>query len=237
MKLCYANHLFTKSRQTRHIKTTLRYLIKARNIYQQYPNLNLAKSILSMQIGDAYYKRYQFIDAIKYLNEAIVVIENYKVDLSELSLNIYKKLAISYKCVNNFEGFIKYAIKCMDLNQNESEKIHLLIDISKAYLIIENYDLALCYSQEALELSTKLNNPTFELGKSYLTIGAIYLHQKLYDESIDYLEKTEEIFNQLSGLNKLYIVDLYRLLETVYYHKGYKDTAVYYTSKCKKLFT
>ncbi len=217
-------------------KKKQKYKKSLKCLYKVKKNLSTNKDeelklVLLNNIGDCYYHLKQYPKAL----ETFLKAEKSSHIQDNHNLHILNQnIALCFKKMRNLSKSIEYIDKCLENEKDEMKQATLFIDLSQSYRILENYDLALTYSQKALKTYRKyLPYYSYEIGNSYLTSALVYIETESYKEAINDLEKTQEIFEEI-GTTKNELKHLYELLEYVFFQIGYKDTAVFYSGKYKQ---
>ncbi len=224
-KLIYSQYLYKKAMhyiEHKQSRKALRYLLKMKKLPLEQ-NMN---SVLLMHLGDVYNDLHHYKRAL----DAYLEVE--KLNNNRI---LQKKIAYCLKSMRNLPLFIEVINRYLETETNLQEKAEILIDISFSYRMLENFESALEYSNRALILYEELYPyNSFEVGNSHLAIALVYLDNQKYLTAVEYLEKTEEIYENID-IAKGHLLNLYEKLEYAFFHLGYKDTAVFYSGKYNKL--
>lgn len=107
--------------------------------------------------------------------------------------SIYQKLSDNHAALGNTQLALEYQYKALDLiGQEPKWRVNSLNSLGNIYLTLRNYDSALKYFQEALQLQQTIS-PSIpdKLAMLVNNIGLVFLEQKKYDEA---LAKFQEVF-------------------------------------------
>ena len=173
------------------------------NSFVQYTN----------SLGYLYRNTSQYEKSITILLENIKFIETHKID--ELLSITYIYLAFSFRDYGDTDESLKYFEKSLEncLENNDSTYIHVnLHEIGNIYSIKKNYEKALEYQLEALEIRKKLEfSKDFYLMISYNDISIIYRNLLQHKKALEY---------QLKGYQKAIILNNYMVQTALMLNMG-----------------
>ena len=177
--------------------------------------LGLKKGIVVslINISSLYYELEKYDDAILNSEKALKLAEENYPEKQSIILN---NLGASCSASGKFNEALKYlrlAFSLTTTKTNLSEEGMTLQNIGNMYDLQNNNDSALYYYKKALQIKLKLNDKR-SLAKSYFGIGAILLNMNKYYESITYLTKAKDIFEEINKQSEL--IGIYNSLANAY---------------------
>jgi len=161
--------------------------------------------------GVYYLRLDKFDSGILYLQTALNVYRDYKVNSPKLLSQIYSNLAGVFSSTNRYEYALTYAKKGIALQKDKfnPDLISSYVNIAQAFFNLDVYDSAIHYAQRALDLCLKY--PTHHSARAqtfcYVTIGAAKKQQRHYDEALQYFRKgleAEQVFPSFRGYLTIY---------------------------------
>ncbi len=156
---------------------------------------------------------------VHYLLELTKVVEKYNIDQGRDLMNQTLAFIDSIKTPSYY--FLK-------------KKAHVLDVLGKYESRQTNYKNSLNLRLQALEIREELQD-SFEIAKSYHSIGMIFRYQKEYDKSKSYYFKSISI--QKQHLDSAQLARTYNMLGVIYYYTKQNDSAMYYYQLSKKYGT
>lgn len=163
--------------------------------------------------GNVFTETYDYKIATNYLLKSLDYYE--KTDHKRYQSMAIGGLSRIYILLDNNEKAIEYLQKAIMLSSKTSLNYQVAIShLAIAYKNIGNYEKALKYNFEALEIEIE-NGDSLNIAKSYNSIGVIYKKMEDYDKSIYNLNKAFEIKEKLgnpkhiaSSLNNIADIEL-----------------------------
>lgn len=202
------------------IKSSLYYIdgfIKAKRYNEAYQNIDELLPIAE-QYGDklyiarvlsskakAYYQQKNYSDAIiQYTNAETYLSASNKTIKKQLA-NTYKKIAQSYKRLNNKDQTVSFYEKALDIYtnlKNPKSIAQTLHNLSTAERTRGNYVIALDYSMRALEIYKQIDDPDGR-AKALLGAGIIYRHIGRYEKSLNYVHEAHLYYKQVNNIGAM----------------------------------
>jgi len=158
----------------------------------------------------------------------------------ETYLNILNALASSYAKKGDFENAIaiQKIIKNKALGEIQRKDSMLgkwkagydtyadyISNLSRFYILNQQYDSAMIYEKENLEIKRTFSPNCYNLAYSYLNLGSAYLGKEMWNEAIAYLLQAYNIYNQYedSEDRSFFLRTLLYLSKCYYKTNSYND--------------
>lgn len=136
-------------------------------------------------------------------------------------------------------------LNLINITKSDTTKINALNELSWQNINTGNYEIAMNYVDQAIELSKEIiHSPTLtkqaglivkkNLGKSYNYLGIIYKYQGDYDKALEFYFKSLKIKEETGDKNGM--AASYNNIGTMYTSKNYYDKALEFYFKSLKIF-
>ncbi|MBI2281625.1 MAG: tetratricopeptide repeat protein [Bacteroidetes bacterium] len=189
--------------------------------FELYKNLNLNEEAgkTLTNIGSIYFYQGNVNEAISYCEKAMTYFKDFPEKAAMTNVN----MGVMYRTIGNYELAIKKQLSALAYFKNEkdtSKQITSLNNIGSLYLYFKQYDKAIDYHNQAIDLSQ--NYPQGK-GAGYGGKGSAYLKLKLFDEANDNYNKALRIFDSLD-LKKDIATTTYNIGDVLFNQKKYKES-------------
>jgi len=195
-------------------------------------DIKVPKTILLNDLGLTYFITGQEQEALSYLKQ--VDFENIDYwksnkEVLKISTDMMLILLVSLGDVEDYEYSIKFINKIIgqasSYGYTDEERMHLDINLSKAYTEAGYYDKSFEALQETLRLNKNYNDSTVEQ-TARNNIGIIYLRNGNFDEAQKYIQQTLDLATK--GNDHVWAVKAKANLAAVYSRKKEYDIALKY---------
>jgi tetratricopeptide (TPR) repeat protein len=204
-------------------------LTKAVALYKSL-NLNEEAGKAITNIGTIYYYRGQINEAIEHCEKAMEYFEMFPEKAAMTNVN----MGVMFRTIGNYDLAIKKQLLALDYFKSvkdTSKQITSLNNIGSLYIHFLQYDKALDYFNESIELS---NSEPEGKASAYAGRGAGYLKLKMYDNALSNLNLALNIYDSL-GLKKEYANAKYNVGSILFTKKEY-DKALETVLNAKSYF-
>jgi tetratricopeptide (TPR) repeat protein len=157
-------------------------------------------------LGWAYYKKHDYRQAERLMNEARQVWQKRKDRKSEMM--VMNNLASVYMDEQNYAKSLEYMKEILNLDDslnNLFTKGNDLHTIGRLYNLMKDFKAARQFFEQALNIFEKLKEPE-ESAKELMSIGNTYVSEKKYKESIPYYNRSIAIFEKTDMHNNTGLV-------------------------------
>lgn len=142
-------------------------------------------------LGLSYYQKSSYDTSYVYLTKYLEMAVELKD--KELEMSAYGSLGTMYRYRQDFQASVENYMKALGVSDTISRmRAVILVNTGTVYRIIQHWDLAGKYLQEALVISDKLNLDEIKMGASH-TLGNVYLDRNVIDSALIYFEKSLEL--------------------------------------------
>lgn len=165
--------------------SALLYYNQALDIAKTY-HLNKLIQKFTMDIGNIYNRKSDFINAIDYLSQAIGIAEMMK-DTTALA-NMYFSYGLLYYQLMKYNKSLYYYRRVLQLNKtiaNIDFRAKVFINIGQVYDNMQLWDSALFYYNQAINVALPFEKERIQVSAK-LNIGNIFTSRKDYDSAIYY---------------------------------------------------
>ena len=190
-------------------------LTKAVVIYKSL-NLNEEAGKAITNIGNIYYYQGQIKEAIEHCEKAMEYFEMFPEKAAMTNVN----MGVMFRTIGNYDLAIKKQLLALDYFKSvkdTSKQITSLNNIGSLYIHFLQYDKALNYFNESIELS---HSEPEGKASAYAGKGASYLKLKMYDDALPNLNLALNIYDSL-GLKKEYANANYNFGSILFAKKQY----------------
>ncbi|WP_231617005.1 tetratricopeptide repeat protein [Pseudoalteromonas sp. SWXJZ10B] len=152
--------------------------------------------------GDSFYEQKKYNDAITQYSSALKYLVNKDEQIQKQLGETYKKLAQSYKRLENREQTAHFYTKALDIYTNLDDlklMARTLNTLAEAQRYLDNLVLALDYSTRALEIHKEIDDPV-GLAKALLGAGIIYRHINLYEKSLKHINEAYLYYKKVNNV-------------------------------------
>jgi CHAT domain-containing protein/tetratricopeptide (TPR) repeat protein len=190
-------------------------------------------------IGDIQkYIKGNFIDAEKSYEKALSIREQIQDNDSEALARIYYSLATTNRSQRDFEKAIVYGLKTVEI----VEELRDLNFLERTYTVVANIyrDIdeprkAKEFYLKAIALNIKTSNSKEVLAWHYLSLAETFKNEALYQDAINYFEKSRRIYESRDLENpQLFAYCLEQLADT-HYRNGSYELAIVMNKKALKV--
>lgn len=194
------------------LDSALFYWKTALKDYQIYKD---DKSAVKMRnnIGVVHFDRGDFEEAYNYYKENQDFYEKNGVKSVAL-VNCYNNIGLVFKKLNNHEKAKEYyqkSLALVELKGYEKKKQLVFLNLANVYKIDEDYETAIAYYEQSLEISKKNGMPIgvllSSLGECYFHLNQYVKAETYYDEAYDHLSLTK---------NKSFMSSYYSRMSVLY---------------------
>lgn len=130
------------------------------------------------------------------------------------------QLSLIYNTLGSVRQSIKYARKAVEqlrVLRSDQPLASALNNLGEAYIETAEYDSALIFLNESLDIRERLNRKS-EIAKSYLNLGYLFEKTKDYDRSIEYSALALDIYTEHDDQTRK--AQAHENLGNAYYKKG-----------------
>ena len=173
------------------------YKLAEENIFlrEEGPNPNMLAS-LYINIGNVYRAKLDYINALKYFNQALNAYKTETpIDYQSLT-NAYYAIAEIYYLNNRFEDVIEIVQESYSFADTINQ-IYFDNIIAGSYLSIENIDKANFYFKHAITLSKKYYGASLNLAYAYMDYAGFLSEINHFEQAIDNLSSAYTILKAL----------------------------------------
>ena len=195
---------------------------KALHIYeaiQDFKGLAIAASAM----GTLSQYTYKSQEALMYFWKTIQIKKS-KIKAPDLTTSYFNLACTYYNCRQYMVARYYFLKSYYEVKQRYGEEYPLIIELKKLLGEIairsQEYEFALVYLQESIDLQQKLNN-YYKLADNYLCIGRAYFFQKNWDKSENYLLLAAETSEKINSNNYKILYFIYGSIGEIY-QKGDK---------------
>ncbi|WP_331459066.1 tetratricopeptide repeat protein [Pseudoalteromonas sp. NZS11_1] len=152
--------------------------------------------------GDSFYEQKKHNDAITQYSSALKYLVNKDEQIQKQLGETYKKLAQSYKRLENREQTAHFYTKALEIYTNLDDlklMARTLNTLAEAQRYLDNLVLALDYSTRALEIHKDIDDPV-GLAKALLGAGIIYRHINLYEKSLKHINEAYLYYKKVNNV-------------------------------------
>ncbi len=158
-------------------------------------------------LGDIYFYRNNFAQAISYFKKALAIAK--KNNNQEQIANQYKNIGISHSELNEYAESLRWLHHSMDVLQTNNWQgneidLSIKLTLSSLYGYIGAYEQAMETVTEAQDLAIKLDKKD-ALGDSFVRLASIHIENKQFQSAIESLERVDlSAMNDRSSLSWFY---------------------------------
>ncbi|PKP25154.1 MAG: hypothetical protein CVU03_09080 [Bacteroidetes bacterium HGW-Bacteroidetes-2] len=173
-----------------------------------------------IQLGVAYIYQSNYDEAIIYFNDAMLYLDENKIEdqkvVSSIKIKIYNNTAVVFLQKQEFDKALDYYKKARHINAeigNQTTEATLANNIGICYLEKKDYDLSLFFFEQSLKIREELGDKR-GVAQCYNNIGKNHALTNNYAKAKEYFEKalqlgreignTESIINSLQSLTTLF---------------------------------
>jgi len=224
--------------------SSLQHALKANSYFPEVSRLDMKIEILQM-LGDSYKFTSEYPKALKYYLKAKTMVDNavekerYNVRLNMLKADVRIKMGNLYLQLKNFRKSLGYQEQALLILEKISEqapekelnlrKLKVYNNMAAVFIAEKDYETALIYFRNALELNAKIKDLRYE-GSVLNNIGICHLELKQMDLASHYFQKSLKIRKQCGdaqgqaqvlnnlGKNEVFRADFNNAL--VYFHEA-----------------
>lgn len=202
---------------------SLKWYLSALKITDSSLIPNIRSRVLT-NLGYLYLIRKDTIASLTYYQESITNAKNHNL-LKELAVG-YETVGVLYSVRNRerAESSFRKALAIVKKNNDLNTEFRLYINLSDLYLKIggrSNSEKAFSVLQKAQKIQTSIKDETLLFYINF-NLGAYYLDQKHFDQSLDYYNKALALSK--SNINSDQILNLYKAFSYTYtLKKDYKN--------------
>ena len=152
--------------------------------------------------GDSFYEQKKYNDAITQYSSALKYLVNKDEQIQKQLGETYKKLAQSYKRLENRDQTAHFYTKALEIYTNLDDlklMARTLNTLAEAQRYLDNLVLALDYSTRALEIQKDIDDPV-GLAKALLGAGIIYRHINLYEKSLKHINEAYLYYKKVNNV-------------------------------------
>ncbi|MBD2504596.1 CHAT domain-containing protein [Anabaena azotica] len=181
---------------------------------------------LLFQIGYAYFLLGKYQKGIKFLHKSLTLaleIDNY-----DMQAAVYHCLSQSYRSIGEFRKALKYENNFLSIinNYNIEGKAGALNNLGEIYILLGEYDNAIKYLEESLDISQKNEYQVCEAA-ALSNLGDVYQNLGQLQTSINYYQKSLNIERKIN--NRRGEAASSGALGNLFYHFGkYEEAIIYY---------
>jgi diguanylate cyclase (GGDEF)-like protein len=160
--------------------------ILAEEAYEKSMNTNYEEGIAkcSLLFGMLKYKTKDFSDANEYFESCLTICnKNHYLDIHTKVLQQLGDLRLE---VNDFESALEYYLNCLKISNQEKEII--LLRIGFIYKELEQYNIAIEYFEEVVDLSIS-KEVSYSLSKAYSYLAECYINEGGVKEAGMFIKK------------------------------------------------
>lgn len=177
------------------------------------------KTIVLVNMGNTYFNIGAYKKAIVFMEEVLKIADTTKGSMNIKSAALIG-LANNYAELKTYDKVLEYNFKVKALGEqtkNENAVVTAMNNISDTYNILEKYEEAIIYGEQALALPY-LEKPTKKRALALLNLGISHFKSSHLDKAIAYLTKAK----QIAVAKKIVSIeiDCCKLLAEVYEQKG-----------------
>jgi diguanylate cyclase (GGDEF)-like protein len=162
-------------------------------------NISVALNIIA-QADESYHQKH-YLEAITQYKEAAQYLSGQDKTIRNQLGETYKKIAQSYKRVQDREKTAYFYEKTLEIYtslDNKKLMARTLNTLAEAERYLENYIVALDYSNRSLALYKEVNDPEGE-AKALMGAGIIHRHIGLYEKSFDYVYVAHQYYKKTNN--------------------------------------
>jgi DNA-binding CsgD family transcriptional regulator len=205
------------------LDSSLLYAKKAFDISSKR-NAFLLKANASLNMGEAYFKKNQYVLSLQYLNDALRLFKSAESVFGEAKTLF--NISRVYQNIYKYDQSIKYGLESLNLFEriaNENYLLQLRNHLANNYMLIEDYKTAEKYLDE---FESDDADSLLQM-QYYIRLGDLFLNGKSdFPKSIDYYNIALLYANNLNDLNEISRIN--NQLGSIYTRQGEYDTALYY---------
>ncbi|MBN2891008.1 MAG: tetratricopeptide repeat protein [Bacteroidales bacterium] len=192
-------------------------------------NDDLNRAIYLLNISDIYIELGDYTDALKILDELLVVFQ--QLDFDKGISATYGNIAKIYKQIGNIDtALCLYRNSISYFHSDSNLKPSIYIDIAECYIEAGNYEMAFEFLIDAEEILQTTNNLSI-LGDVYSIFGNLYTAKGNYYLAVDFYTKSIFLYKKINSKNKL--VSQFIKLSHVYILQNYNENANFYLDSAK----
>ncbi len=154
------------------------------------------------KIGSNYSKSNNFIKALESYQLSVSIYEN--LGLQKEAARLYNIIGITYSDLRSEDKAIQFYLKSLNIYENTLKDIEgiatVYINIGNLYYSQENYEFALHYFDEALQLSKELDDK-YAIAICYTNLGNVLADNNKVQEGLNYYFQSIEIQEILKDNN------------------------------------
>jgi len=179
-------------------------------------------------LGNVFYKKGQFDEALKYFSKALVLSDINGIGDSELA-NLYNNLGILFSDWSKYEKSLFYYKKALSIEKalgNLKEQARIYNNLGTIYWYQESLDSALYFYKKSLDGRSTLGDIN---GKAYVlnNLGMYFGSLNQFDKSLDYFKQSLESFESLKNRRGI-VMCLYNIGQVYQEKKDYTIAKKYY---------
>ena len=184
-------------------------------------------------IGDIYYRKGEFNEAIKY---QLIALDGFVTCYGENNCHlgsVYSGIGINYLDLGNYFQAIEYLNKALNIDETFQQDASTVYNLLGAtYAELEEYDKAKEYVQKTLKLRLSIYGDAHPLtATTFNNIGYIYVMQDSLDKAVYFFDKTSNVEISIYGENSIKVTTIYNNIGTLYYKLGDSAKAIMYYNK------
>ena len=204
--------------------------------------LELAKSLnhrreigkFSINIGLFFEKTDDYYEALNYYEEALKISREFKneIDISACLNNIGN----IYRSIGEFDKSLHYSLQALEIDRLLKNDYYECIDLNNLGITyklkgiksdqIEDFNQALLYYNDALILSTKLQDQKTEI-RILNNIGSLLNHLNKPEDALEHFLKSSQIAEKINDIEAMGMI--LNNLGIIYYNQGdYEESNKYY---------
>lgn len=202
-------------------KTVLEYSLESNDIY------SAARSRLL--IAEALYYAKKYNDSISYLNNIMLNLNREK-NHPENRFTVLKGKALYFtglnlNRLNNYSSAIKNFKRSLKIigNSKSPISVKIMLEITRTYLIMSRYKLALEFALKSLSTAKNIKNSSLE-SESYYLMGYIQRQLKEYDKALKDFKEAEKI--AISDKNEYLRIKALNEISNIHFFKKDFDKAL-----------
>lgn len=215
--------------------SSLEYALKTQSIIENLlttapdnQEYTVARADVLIQLGSAYYQQKNYNQALGYFNEALLYLEEKKIEDIDTDLNLKLKVLNNTAGIfirkEEFDKALEFYNQALKLNSELNDKrteATLLNNIGICYLEKQDYVLSLYFFEQALKIRQELNDLR-GVAQCYNNIGKNYALNENYSRAKEYFQEALSLGHQIG--NPESILNSLQSLMTLYDKTGnYKD--------------
>lgn len=222
-------------------RVAIELALKATEIKERlYGKFHLSTALSYNHLGSCYYFHADFNNALVYYEKAHVIREKYLGETHYQTITSKNNIATIYKAKKDFNKSIKIYEEILAIQESiQHPEIYTIFDeIAACYLEIANYEDAIIYLDQSLEIKQELFTESHpSIARSYDNKALVYILQAKFKDAITMYAKSLILKRCHYNKEHPYVADTYHKMGKVYIKAKLYDKALVNFMKALKIRT